>query len=84
MVFLVSTTLVAIFKSENVRIRGKRQVQEETHGVMETYKQLLSIIKMPTVFTFCCLLLTAKVWQADLTVYVRLSVFCVCNPNWVL
>ncbi|XP_062329064.1 acetyl-coenzyme A transporter 1 [Osmerus eperlanus] len=61
MVFLVSTSLVAIFKSENVRVRGKRQVQEETHGVMETYKQLLSIIKMPTVFTFCCLLLTAKI-----------------------
>ncbi|CAM9275223.1 unnamed protein product [Lampetra planeri] len=27
---------------------------------METYKLLLSIIKMPTVFTFCVLLLTAK------------------------
>lgn len=61
MVFLVSTTLVAIFKRENVRGQGKRRVQEETQGVMETYKLLFSIIKMPTVFTFCSLLLTAKV-----------------------
>lgn len=36
-------------------------VQEETQGVMETYKLLFSIIKLPTVFTFCVLLLTAKV-----------------------
>ncbi|XP_076001533.1 acetyl-coenzyme A transporter 1 [Genypterus blacodes] len=59
-VFLISTTLVAILKSENER-KGKRRVQEETKGVMETYQLLFSIIKMPTVFTFCALLLTAKV-----------------------
>lgn len=59
-VFLVSTTLVAIFKGENEPCKGKRRVQEETQGVMETYKLLFSIIKMPTVFTFCFLLLTAK------------------------
>lgn len=61
MVFLVSTTLVAIFKRENEHSRGRRRVQEETKGVMETYNLLFSIIKMPTVFTFCILLLTAKV-----------------------
>ncbi|XP_059186763.1 acetyl-coenzyme A transporter 1 [Centropristis striata] len=59
-VFLVSTTLVAIMKRENGHGKGKRRVQEETQGVMETYKLLISIIKMPTVFTFCSLLLTAK------------------------
>lgn len=60
-VFLISTTLVAIFKRENVRGRRTTTTPEETQGVMETYKLLLSIIKMPTVFTFCLLLLTAKV-----------------------
>ncbi|XP_037632012.1 acetyl-coenzyme A transporter 1 [Sebastes umbrosus] len=60
-VFLVSTTLVAIMKKENGDGKGKRRVQEETQGVMETYKLLFSIIKMPTVFTFCALLLTAKI-----------------------
>lgn len=60
-VFLVSTTLVAIMKRENDQGKGKPRVQEETQGVMETYKLLFSIIKMPTVFTFCSLLLTAKI-----------------------
>lgn len=60
-VFLVSTTLVAIFKRENEHGKGKRKVPEETQGVMETYKLLFTIIKMPTVFTFCVLLLTAKI-----------------------
>ncbi|XP_013868262.1 acetyl-coenzyme A transporter 1 [Austrofundulus limnaeus] len=59
MVFLVSTTLVAICKRENGHGR-ERNDPEETQGVMETYKLLFSIIKMPTVFTFCVLLLTAK------------------------
>ncbi|KAM3875337.1 acetyl-coenzyme A transporter 1 [Diretmus argenteus] len=60
-VFLVSTTLVAILKKETVRSQGKRKVPEETQSVTETYKLLFSIIKMPTVFTFCSLLLTAKI-----------------------
>lgn len=61
MVFLVSTTLVAVLKRENGGGGGNRRAQEETQGVMETYKLLLSIIKLPSVFTFCLLLLTAKV-----------------------
>ncbi|XP_055030358.1 acetyl-coenzyme A transporter 1 [Misgurnus anguillicaudatus] len=61
-VFLVSTTLVAILKKENGRRQhGKKKTKEEAHGVMDTYKHLFSIIKMPTVFTFCALLLTAKI-----------------------
>lgn len=60
-VFMVSTTLVAILKRENGSEKGKRRVKEETQGVMETYKLLFTIIKMPTVFTFCVLLLTAKI-----------------------
>lgn len=61
-VFMVSTTLVAILKKENSRHqRIKKKPREETQGVMETYKLLFSIVKMPTVFTFCILLLTAKI-----------------------
>ncbi|XP_056334720.1 acetyl-coenzyme A transporter 1 [Danio aesculapii] len=61
-VFMVSTTLVAILKKENGKPHhAKKKPREETQGVMETYKLLFSIIKMPTVFTFCALLLTAKV-----------------------
>lgn len=60
-VFLVSTTLVAIIKRENEHVRGRRTVHKETQGVMATYRLLFSIVKMPTVFTFCLLLLTAKV-----------------------
>uniref|UniRef100_A0A8C1TQL1 Acetyl-coenzyme A transporter 1 n=1 Tax=Cyprinus carpio TaxID=7962 RepID=A0A8C1TQL1_CYPCA len=61
-VFMVSTTLVAILKKENNKQHHtKKKPKEETQSVMETYKHLFSIIKMPTVFTFCVLLLTAKI-----------------------
>ncbi|XP_061683952.1 acetyl-coenzyme A transporter 1 [Syngnathoides biaculeatus] len=60
-VFLVSTTLVAVLKSENEPGKGKGADPEETQGVWETYKLLFTIIKMPAVFTFCVLLLTAKI-----------------------
>ncbi|XP_056467749.1 acetyl-coenzyme A transporter 1 [Gadus chalcogrammus] len=58
-VFLISTTLVAIFKRESERGQGKKRAKE-TQGVLETYKLLFSIIKLPTVLSFCALLLTAK------------------------
>lgn len=61
LVFLISTTLVAILKKENNQEHSKKKIREETQGVMETYKLLFSIVKLPTVFTFCCLLLTAKI-----------------------
>lgn len=56
-------------KKESGEGRGDRGVQEETQGVVETYKLLSSIIKLPTVFTFCVLLLTAKVHQCDSVKY---------------
>ncbi|XP_064159631.1 acetyl-coenzyme A transporter 1 isoform X1 [Anguilla rostrata] len=59
-VFLVSTTLVAILKRENCK-QSKKKSREETQGVVDTYRQLFSIMKMPSVFTFCGLLLTAKI-----------------------
>lgn len=61
-VFVVSTTLVAFLKSEDSgQQHSRRRPKEETQGVMETYRLLFSIIKLPAVFTFCCLLLTSKV-----------------------
>ncbi|XP_030620950.1 acetyl-coenzyme A transporter 1 isoform X2 [Chanos chanos] len=60
--FMVSTTLVAIIKKENNKQeKKKKRVREETQGVMETYRLLFSIVKLPAVFTFCGLLLTAKI-----------------------
>ncbi|KAL4647002.1 acetyl-coenzyme A transporter 1 isoform X2 [Arapaima gigas] len=41
--------------------KKKKMPLDESQGVIETYKLLVSIIKMPAVFTFCVLLLTAKV-----------------------
>lgn len=67
---MVSTTLVAIMKRENGGGRGNCAVQEgDTQGVMETYKLLFSIIKLPSVFTFCALLLTAKVRHCDTSLW---------------
>ncbi|XP_028650335.1 acetyl-coenzyme A transporter 1 [Erpetoichthys calabaricus] len=57
-VFLITTTLVALVKKETCKLSKSK---EETQGVMETYKLLFSIVKMPTVLTFCLLLLTAKI-----------------------
>ncbi|XP_049581436.1 acetyl-coenzyme A transporter 1 [Syngnathus scovelli] len=60
-VFLLSTTLVAILKSENEPSKDRGKDPEETQGVFQTYKLLFTIVKMPAVFTFCLLLLTAKI-----------------------
>ncbi|OXB73425.1 UNVERIFIED_CONTAM: hypothetical protein H355_015153 [Colinus virginianus] len=57
-VFLITTTLVALLKKENKELTATK---EETKGITDTYRLLFSIIKMPAVFTFCLLVLTAKV-----------------------
>ncbi|XP_007887046.1 acetyl-coenzyme A transporter 1 [Callorhinchus milii] len=56
-IFLVVTTLVAVFKKERAG-----EAQDEVHqGIQETYKSLLCIIKLPAVLTFCIMLLTSKI-----------------------
>nr|XP_005987354.1 PREDICTED: acetyl-coenzyme A transporter 1 isoform X2 [Latimeria chalumnae] len=57
-VFFVTTTLVALLKKEN---KAVSQPKEETKGIKETYKLLFSIVQLPTVLTFCIMLLTAKI-----------------------
>ncbi|XP_003218269.1 acetyl-coenzyme A transporter 1 [Anolis carolinensis] len=57
-VFLITTTLVALLKKEDKRISHSR---EETKGIMDTYKLLFSIVRMPAVLMFCAMILTAKV-----------------------
>jgi len=53
-VFIIATTLTAIFKSES-----------QDYGddeVVSTYKTLWKIIKLPAVLKYCAMLLTAKVF----------------------
>ncbi|XP_060098354.1 acetyl-coenzyme A transporter 1 [Heteronotia binoei] len=57
-IFLITTTLVALLKKENREVSPSR---EETKGIMDTYKLLFSIVRMPAVLTFCVLILTAKI-----------------------
>ncbi|KAJ6669422.1 hypothetical protein lerEdw1_008231, partial [Lerista edwardsae] len=57
-IFLITTTLVALLKKENKEVTLSK---EETKGIMDTYKLLFSIIRMPAVLTFCALILTAKI-----------------------
>ncbi|XP_061493098.1 acetyl-coenzyme A transporter 1 [Rhineura floridana] len=57
-VFLITTTLVALLKKEN---KERTPSKDETKGIMDTYKLLFSIVKMPAVLTFCALILTAKI-----------------------
>lgn len=55
-VFIVATTLTAIFKHER-----PESSDEQPEGVVDTYKMLWKIIKLPAVLKYCALLLTCKV-----------------------
>lgn len=57
-VFIATTTLVALLKKEKQEIATSK---EATSGILETYKLLFSIVKMPTVLSFCIMFLTAKI-----------------------
>jgi len=55
-VFVIATTLTAIFKHE-----APVAPEEQPDGVIDTYKMLWRIIKLPAVLRYCAMLLTAKV-----------------------
>ena len=63
-VFLVTTTLVMIMKSEKTRTRinGSAADKEEIeHGIINTYLLLWKVIKLPAVVSLIGILLTVKV-----------------------
>ncbi len=53
-VFTITTTLVTIFKRES-------DDEEDTVGIISTYKLLLKIVRLPAVLSLISILLTAKV-----------------------
>ena len=55
-VFLITTTLVAVLKSE-----AREQEEEEELGVVQTYRLLLDILKLSVMPTTIAMLLTCKV-----------------------
>ena len=55
-VFVMATTLTALLKHER-----PESSDEQPEGVINTYKMLWKIIKLPAVMKYCALLLTCKV-----------------------
>ena len=58
-VFLVTTSLVALLKHEN------QGVEETSHGIVETYQQLYHIVRLPAVISLIVIMLTCKVRTID-------------------
>lgn len=61
-VFMISTTLVLVFKSENAD-EDEDEVGEKgpLENTVQTYKQLLSVLKLPAVQSLAVIYLTCKV-----------------------
>ncbi|CAH2048602.1 unnamed protein product, partial [Iphiclides podalirius] len=60
-VFIVTTTVVALFKHEaNDTVNTKENEVKGTNDIVNAYKQLLTIVKLPAVRTLTLVLFTAK------------------------
>ncbi|XP_049873859.1 acetyl-coenzyme A transporter 1 [Pectinophora gossypiella] len=60
-IFIVTTTLVAIFKQEKNEIVNKKEEQPKgMSDIVNAYKQLYTIVKLPAVRTLALVLFTAK------------------------
>ena len=71
-VFLVTTTFVMVFKRETAistvtssdkqqEVQEVQEVVEMEQGIIDTYKQLIKIVQLPSVLSLISILLTAKV-----------------------
>lgn len=61
LVFIFTTTLVAIFKHEQIDAVAGESPARGVSDVVNAYKQLYTIIKLPSVRTLVLVLFTAKV-----------------------
>lgn len=61
LVFLVTTTLVALLKHERGDTCAQGDGEEHEQGVLDTYRMAVRIFQLPSVRTFCLFLLTCKV-----------------------
>ena len=59
LVFFLCTTLVMIFKKE--RTSSEDDTDEPEMGIVETYKTLVRIVRLPSIVSWCLVLLTSKV-----------------------
>lgn len=68
-IFIASTTLVAIFKHEaNDSVNKKEGQVKGVSDIVNAYKQLYTIVKLPAVRTLALVLFTAKVnWSLFLS-----------------
>lgn len=72
-VFIVTTTIVAVFKHEaNDQISLKESEPKGMNDIVNAYKQLLTIVKLPAVRTLALVLFTAKV---NLNNIITLNIF---------
>ena len=76
-VFFVTTTLVGIFKPE----RADPDVDPE-QGIVDTYKILLDVIRLPSVLSYALILLTAKVSSTGFVVVGGKVFVAVCKIPW--
>lgn len=60
-IFIIVTTLIAIFKHEAKDIPNKDRQVKGTKDIVNAYKQLYTIVKLPSVRTLALVLFTAKV-----------------------
>ncbi|XP_041978909.1 acetyl-coenzyme A transporter 1 [Aricia agestis] len=61
-IFILATTLVAVFKHENNDVADSRESDVKgVKDIVNAYKQLLKIVKLPAVRTLALVLFTAKI-----------------------
>ncbi|XP_061716064.1 acetyl-coenzyme A transporter 1 [Cydia pomonella] len=59
-IFIVSTTLIAVFKHEAKEMDHKENDTKGMSDIVDAYKQLYTIVKLPAVRTLALVLFTAK------------------------
>ena len=69
--FAIATTFVALFKHET----DESQTSDEPHfGLIETYKVLLKVLRLPAVRSMALILLTIKVRESFIHSF---DIFCI-------
>lgn len=74
-VFIVTTTIIAIFKHEaNDTVHSNESQVKGMKDIVNAYKQLYTIVKLPAVRTLALVLFTAKVQYYTHTTIINMNI----------
>ncbi len=82
-VFIIVTLAVWFLQKEKVHADGNNGDEEEEISLTDAYKQIVQILKLPSILSLCLVLLTVKAGGSSLYIYIYIYIYIYQKFNFI-